>query len=491
MRKAGTSVSNHSRRQILATIAGATSLAVAPTVASAARAVDLHDTAAQHAKKLAAGKVSALRLLLPQGSGDNVRPVIAAFRDATGIAVTLVETPVDDINTQLALDAMSGEGNYDLALPATFGLPDLATSGAIIPITEFARKYEPHGFRKGILYDIGDRFDGELYGFQTDGDTYVMFYHKDLLENPDEAARYADTYGRSLAVPDTWEELDRQMAYFHRKDQGISGGLLFRTPGYLAWEWWVRFHAKGVWPLSSNLDPQIDSDAGVEALENMIRATEYLCPEVDRLGLFENWARYGKGDVYCNIGWGGSQKYLNGPKSKMRGRMAYGPTPGGLVNESLLITPYFNWGWNYVVTANSKNREIAYLFALFASSPAMSTLAVRQQGGYFDPFRPEHYGDRKIREIYSDDFLKVHEASLRSSIPDLYLANQSEYFQALTNWLDRALLKKVSPTEALKRVAQQWRLINRNSGFEKQKRRWSQLRQKYPPHVRDRLRDIR
>ncbi len=418
-----------------------------------------------------------------------MRPVKSAFRAATGIAIALVETPVDDINTQLALDAMSGEGNYDLALPATFGLPDLATSGAIIPITDFARRYEPDGFRKGILYDIGDRFDGDIFGFQTDGDAYVMFYHKDLLENADEAARYADKYGRPLAIPDTWEELDRQMAYFHREEEGLSGGLLFRTPGYLAWEWWVRFHAKGVWPLSPNLDPQIDSDAGIDALENMIRATEHLSPEVDRLGLFENWARYGEGNVYCNIGWGGTQKYLNGPKSKMRGRMAYGPTPGGLVNGSLLITPYFNWGWNYVVTANSKFPEIAYLFALFASSPAMSTLAVRQQGGYFDPFRPEHYADRKIREAYSDDFLKVHEASLRSSIPDLYLANQSEYFQSLTNWLDRALSKKVTSEEALKRVAQQWRLINRSSGIEKQKRRWSLLRQKYPPHVRDRLRD--
>ena len=29
------------------------------------------------------------------------------------------------------------------------------------------------------------------------------------------------------------------------------------------------------------------------------------------LGLFENWERFSKGDIYCNIGWGGSQKYFN------------------------------------------------------------------------------------------------------------------------------------------------------------------------------------
>lgn len=83
-------------------------------------------------------------------------------------------------------------------------------------------------------------------------------------------------------------------------------------PGYVAWEWWVRFHAKGLWPFSAQMEPQIASDAGVEALEEMIRATEHLCPETSQLGLFANWERYSRGDIYCNIGWGGSQKYLNG-----------------------------------------------------------------------------------------------------------------------------------------------------------------------------------
>lgn len=478
------------RRRVLTAIAGAAAVSTIPSTLYAAGESQLHLSAARKAKDLAGLGKSELRLLIPRGSGANVEPVVAAFREATGVHVKVTEAPVDDINTELTLDTLTGDGNYDLALPATFGIPDLVAAKAIIPLTAFAKKYEPVGFRDGILYQVGDRFDNEIYGFQTDGDAYVMFYHRELLEDPKEKDDYADKFNVALNIPTTWQELDRQMAFFNRPKDGLAGGLLFRTPGYLAWEWWVRFHAKGLWPLDRQLNPQIDSPAGIQALEEMIEATRHLAPEVNRLGLFENWSRFSQGNVYCNIGWGGSQKYFNGPDSKMKGRMVFGPTPGGMVDGELLLTPYFNWGWNYVVTTSSPEPELAYLFALFASSPTMSTEAVRQSGGFFDPFRPEHYQDAAIRDTYSPEFLEIHESSMRSAIPDLYLANRSEYFQSLSHWLDRAVLGKVSPKDALEHTADKWRLINKRVGQELQQVRWQQLRDKYPAKLQTRLKDL-
>ena len=317
-----------------------------------------------------------------------------------------------------------------------------------------------------------------------------MFYHKDWFENPDEQARYEDLFGKSLNVPRTWADLDQQMAFFHRPDQGRFGGALFRTPGYLAWEWWVRFHAKGVWPLSESLDPQIASDAGVSALEDMIRATEFLYPQARSAGLFENWEHYGAGNTYANIGWGGSQKYLNGPKSKMKGRMIYGLTPCGDLGGVHVSMPYFNWGWNYVVTTASAQPELAYLFALFASTSEISTLSVREQAGYFDPFRPEHYEDPFIQKTYTPAFLKVHQESMKNSIPDLYLAQQGEYFQVLSKWLDASINGDANPKEALERVSTQWSLLNLRVGKEAQTARWKALRAKYPRQAQDTLRDL-
>jgi len=480
----------NTRRGALSILAASAAYTLCPRMASAETYTTLHEDVARRVRALVGGRQLTLSLLLPNGSGGNVNPVIDAFQSMTGVKILSLETPVDEINTELSLDALSDTRRFDLALPATFGLPDLVASGAILPLTEYANRHEPAGFRDDILYSVGDSFDDDIYGFQTDGDAYIMFYQREMLENPDEQSRYEDMFGRPLAKPETWAELDRQMAFFNRPSEDKWGGLLFRTPGYLAWEWWVRFHAKGVWPFSPELRPQIASDAGVEALEEMIRVTEHLHPLASELGLFGNWERYGKGDIYCNIGWGGSQKYLNGAHSNVKGKLVYGPTPGGVVNDQPLITPYFNWGWNYVVPSNSEFPEISYLFALFASTPEMSTLAVRQNDGFFDPYRPEHYDDAGINSAYTPEFLKVHRASLEMAIPDLYLKDQAEYFRILTEWLVRAMAGEISPKNALERVAQMWDLITKGAGQSVQIERWKRLRAKYPKQIRDLLVDI-
>ncbi len=478
------------RRQLMAGLGAAAILPNFTSASHASAAKDLHIQAADQARVLAAGRNIELRMLLPNGSFANVAPVIKAFTQMTGIQVQVNETQVDEINTELYLDGLSRSQQYDVALPATFGLPDLVSSEAILPITDFAKQYEPEGFRDGILFGIGDSFDGEIYGFQTDGDVYMTFFNKAMQENPETMARYSDSYGYELGVPATWAELDQQMAFFNDPENGKWGGLLFRTPSYLAWEWWVRFHAKGVWPFSPTMDPQIASDEGIEALEDMIRATESLLPETNKFGLFENWERFSKGDIYCNIGWGGTQKFLNQAGSPMRGNMVHGEIPGGVFSGKTVPMPYFNWGWDYVVTSNSQHPEISYLFALFASSPIMSTLAVGQAEGFFDPFRPEHYADAGIQDTYTPEFLNVHRRSMQSAIPDLYLKDQGEYFRILADWLARALAKEISPKQALERVAQRWRLVTNGSGLRVQKQRWQTLRSMYPPEVRAVLRDV-
>lgn len=477
------------RREMIAKTTAFSSIALLPGLSHGGVEAGLHHEVARRAKALAGFK-GQLSMLIPHGSGANVGPVIAKFRDLSGVQVVTREVPVDEINAQLTLDGLSGEADYDLALPATFGIPDLADNGTIRPLTEFARQHEPEGFRDNILYSIGDTFDGDIYGFQADGDTYVMFYNDLWMSDPTEQGRYADQFGVALDVPQSWHELDRQMAFFHRPDEGRYGGALFRTPAYLAWEWWVRFHAYGVWPLSQDLEPQIASDAGVAALEDMIRATEYLYPHARSAGLFENWEQYGTGNTYANIGWGGSQKYLNGPKSKMRGHMRFGLIPCMGDGGECPGMPYFNWGWNYVVSATSKTPELAYLFGLFASTSEVSTLAVQQQGGYFDPFRPEHYGDPVIQDIYSQAFLTVHEKSIRNSIPDLYLAQQGEYFRVLIEWLDAAVNGRATPELALTRVATQWSVLNLRAGHDGQRKRWNLLRSKYPLAAQNSLRDL-
>jgi len=463
------------------------SLFTIPLGAAESSLADIHEVAASKAKELAAGKKVKLVVLQPSGSLGNVKPVADVFTEKTGIAIEYLEVPLGEINQKILLEAVSKTGSFDIALPATFGLPDLVESGILVNLDQYASKYEPEGFQEDALYTIGDYYKGSLYGYQTDGDTYVMFYNKDWLDSSEENKAFSDKNGYELKVPDTWEELDAMMAHFHRPDKGMYGGALYRTQFFLAWEWWVRFHAKGSFPLDDDLNPQINNDAGVEALEQMVAASKHLYPGARTNGLFENFEAFGQGDKFANIGWGGTQKFLNSDKSKLKGKMAYGPTPGGIVNGKLLKTPYFNWGWNYVVSSLSAEAEIAYLFTLFACSPVMSTVAVRDPDGYFDPFRGAHYEDAEISKTYSPEFLAVHKKSMIGSIPDLYLKGQGEYFDELRVNLGAADAGTKTPKEALDDTARSWEQITRRMGKRSQLVQWHFLKANYPEAVRSRL----
>ncbi|WP_420862338.1 ABC transporter substrate-binding protein [Algirhabdus cladophorae] len=417
-------------------------------------------------------------------------PIIDEFFQLTGIRVIPTSVGVDAVQAELSLDVMAGKGEYDIALPATFDLPDLVDLKAIVPMTDFAQKYEPMGYRSNSLFSIGDSFDDEIYGFQTDGDAYVMFFNQDFLSDPKAQSDYLEQFGSPLRIPVTWAELDQQIGFFHRPEDNLFGATLFRTQGYVAWEYWVRLHAKGLWPFAPDMTPQITHADSIAALEEMIAVSQSLVPTVGTMDLFENWERFSQGNVYCNIGWGGSQKYFNRPGSKVKGKLAYAPTPGGYVNGELVRAPYFNWGWDYVVTASSTRQELAYLFCLFASTPEMSLRAVRAPDGFFDPFQPEHYKDQTVQEIYSKEFLDVHQTSMAGSIPDLYLKNQSDYFRVLGEQVFLAINGKVSAAEALKRVDRRWRLITGRAGAQSQIRRWNNLQLKYPQATKNHLRTL-
>lgn len=447
----------------------------------------LHEQTVEAARKLANGKKVTLKLLLPDGSGANVKVVANTFTRLTGIDFEFIETPVDDINTRMFLEAQISAGSYDIALPATFGIPDLVEANAIAPLEEFTELYEPTNFHDKILYNIGDTYRGVHYGYQTDGDTYLMFYNNRFLSNERLQKSFADKHGYALEVPQTWEQLDAMMAHVHAPEEGRYGGALFRTPTYMLWEWWVRFHAKGYFPMDDNLSPQINNDAGVKALEEMIEASKHQSPNATSNDLFDNWKEFANGNIFCDIGWGGTQKYLNSNLSNIRGDLKFGPTPGGIVNGQLLKTSYFNWGWVYTVAKTSAHKEIAYLFTLFACSPKMSTIAVREKDGYFDPFRLEHYEDAIIQDIYSIEFLSEHRSSMKNSIPDLYLRGQTQYYDALRAQISLAHDGKISAREALDKVAMIWNRLHAKFGHEGQLEQWQLLKELYPESTRHRL----
>ncbi|HET9240090.1 MAG TPA: extracellular solute-binding protein [Oligoflexus sp.] len=443
----------------------------------------------EKARNLRSRSKPGLRLFYPKGSLGNLLPCASIFEQGSGIKVQMIEASLDEIASQLMLEhRLNRSEPYDVALPPTYSIPDLAAAGVIAPLNNWAKQHEAADSFSSCLYKLGNRFLDQLYGYQADGDAYLFFMNRSWLEDPKYRARYEDRFGQRLDIPKTWEEVDRQLQFFHEPDRNRFGGSLFRTLQYTVWEFWIRLHAKGIWPFDANMNPQIEQAASVEALRELIRATNFLAGDVKQNGLFENFRSYGEGNTYCNLGWGGTQKYLQSPASRMRNQVIHSPMPGGKIGSRVVPMPYFNWGWNYVVLERSQQKELAYLFCLFASTVAISTLSIRDRDGYFDPVRLEHYEDPTIISIYSQDFLKAHRESLENVIPDLYIQGYNLYMSALKHAIHSCIMYDIKPEMALKKVTQRWNELTDKVGREAQIKQWRYLRSCYPPYLQTMLR---
>lgn len=476
---------NPSRRKFSQLLSAGTLATAFPSLHANDRP-EWHESIAQRARELS--DQGPLHLLIPEGSGACVRAGTDAFSAMTGIECVIRETQVDEINVELVLQAHSGKAPIDVALPATFGLPDLVEARAILALDDLAKRYQPAGFSDGYLYRKGDYYRGRLYGYQTDGDCYLLFYNKSMLEDPIEQANFMAHYGRTLGVAKTWHELDQLMAFFHRPVQQQYGGCLFRNAAYLVWEWWARFHAKGYYPVQEDMTPNINNAAGVAALEELINASQWQSPRSRTNGLFENWEDFARGNVFCNIGWGGTQKHMM-TLSGMQDNLVHSPLPGISTDSETSGMGYFNWGWNYTVSAQSERPELAYLLTIFCTSPAISTAAVRQPAGYFDPFRQEHYEDSEIKSVYGESFLDAHRESMSNSIPDFYVSGQSSYLDALRQQILATLNGEITAQRALDTCAQRWNHVTRRLGAREQSAQWQALKATYPASLQAQLRD--
>ncbi len=427
-----------------------------------------------------------LRLLHPEGCAANIQPIVEQFNALTGLQVQLIKGSLDDIASEVRLAESLGatDTGFDIALPATFSIPDLASGGFVKDLSSYAEKHEPKLFSNEMLYALGDRYLGKFFGYQADGDAYLMFYNNEMLEDQKSRDGYAQKFGIPLELPKTWQELDRQMAWFHQPDIDLYGGSLYRNQRYIGWEFWSRLHGNGKYPMDENFDPQLTTAESISALESLVEATNSLEPSVAENGLFANFESYAKGNKYCNIGWGGTQKYLTSDKSQLRNKLQHSMLPGG-THPSLGVfqTPYFNWGWNYVVLSKAKNPELAYLFTLFASLPDTSSLAVQQQNGFFDPHQISHYDNPRIREIYTDGFLDIHRSSLEQSMPDFQVIAQERYMRILSDAVYAADRKLVSAEYAMQAVTTKWQEITEEVGRNKQTEQWKLLRESYPQHL--------
>ncbi|GIV80977.1 MAG: sugar ABC transporter substrate-binding protein [Anaerolineae bacterium] len=423
----------------------------------------------------------------------------------TGGEVELVQLPWDELFQKTVTALSTGSGEYDvLIFPAPWS-GDYMAPGYLEPIPQkILDKVDMEDviplYRERII-----TWGNTVYALPYDGDSHMLYYRKDLINNPDYAAEFQEKYGYPLAEPKTWKQYYDIAEFFNGKEVETAGQT---APVYGVMEaqkpksqgFYVFFsHAAGYAKIPGNpcfffscedMTPQINNPGWVKALEDFIRSAKLGPPEQINWDVADTRDYFPTGMSVFNIDWGDVGPIsIDESVSKIKGQVGFAPLPGGdqywdyekgewvTPEGGVNMAPFIAFGgWIIGVAADSDVKEAALDFAAFMARPELVKKLAVTGGTGINPARFSQFEavdlwvgagfDEESARDYLDAILTG--INHPNAVLDLRITGTAEYQQALDVELNRALTGEISAQEALDNAARAWDEITDRLGRENQ-----------------------
>jgi len=404
------------------------------------------------------------------------------FEELTGIKVEVVGLPYLDIYSNALQDHLTGGGAYDALDVSPIWMRDFVSAGVLEPldpyIDEYMNKadlddYLPVYSSEGVM-----KIDGVTYGLYDDGDVFMLYYRKDLFEDADNQAEFKAAYGYDLVPPETNEQLFQVAEFFTNKHAPDMYGYAAQRIEGQAYSWFIGpfSGAGGEFFDTDTMTAQINSDVGVQTLTQLVQQNTVMPPGVEKWGFMEvlsawldnkvamitTWPPIGR----WSAGYGDTAKQLEWvPPSQVKDKVGYMLQPGG--------RPTLAGGFNLAVSADSKNKEAAYLWIQWMTSPEISLQRVMLPFTLRDPFRLSHFDSPLYRSAWPDagEYLDT----LRNADTgqwELGIPGAREYMEAIDIACTSAYAGK-DPKAAMDEAAARWDEITDRLGVDSQKEHYN------------------
>jgi multiple sugar transport system substrate-binding protein len=433
------------------------------------------------------------------------------FEAATGAKLEIVELPFAEHFPKLMNDLTSQTGQYDASIAGAWWLGDLVGGDFIVPYDKY---YDDPSFPEWDDQEVlpGPRellsYGGEKYMVANDHDGQVMYYRRDLLEDPKHQKAFQEEYGYELRPPQTWDEFGDVAEYFNGKDlngdgQGDSGLTMHLKVGGQGMFHFMSFSAPYVigpenpslyWFDPENMEPLIDSPGHVRALEKLVELTEYGPDAMTAWSLGESWDHFLRGEAALTFTWGDLGALAQQEGSKVKDKIGAAPIPGTMeyydieagewvqTDEPNVVGNTTGGSWAGVISKFSDAPEATYyLLALMATKEKSTVYAARGWDGV-DPGRYYHFlppdGSASMEDYKKAGWSEGDASEYTTAYYDSFNAEQQfpylripatfEYWTALDTSLSEAVTGQAGPEEALKTTADEFDSITERLGREEQ-----------------------
>lgn len=325
----------------------------------------------------AAGAQSVKVLLWDDPLAKIIQENIPDFEKATGYKVEVEMVAPPQVLPKTAVGVTSSSSDYDVVPIDEGNIPAFASLMAPydgLPDGKVFKKTPKDSVTPAML-DVGI-WDGKLIAFPINGNIYVWFTRKDLIENAQYKKDFKAKYGYDLQVPQTFKQLEDEAAFF--VSQGLGGFGPFNGGP-------AGVHAEAVWAWESYGTSFINWVGGkpkvvldeAKAVQGMdfYKRMMALSPKGS-----ETWAHNERIASFCTDPKGVFTQfhwpsyiatYEDPDKSLVAGKIAYTAPPAGPAKRVAI-----RGAWAVAVPQAAKNKAGGAEFVYWWTSKAISAKVV-------------------------------------------------------------------------------------------------------------------
>ncbi|HEX6705987.1 MAG TPA: extracellular solute-binding protein [Albitalea sp.] len=460
-----------------------------------------------------AGQTVTILLFKGQPIAGPVHEVKAEFEAATGARLQIVEVSFNEHFDNFISDVTNRGGRFDTTMAGAWWLGELVAGEFIVPYEKYLK--DPR-FPQWDFDDVLPaprsllEYDGRKYMVANDHDGQVMYYRRDLFEDPQHRAAFQQKYGYPLAPPRTWDEFRDAAEYFNGRDlngdgvpdhgvslhlkvgeQGMFHFMSFSAPFVIGPD-----NPKLYWFDPQTMRPLIESPGHLRALKVLMEISRFGPKEMVHWDIGQSWDHFLAGRAALTFTWGNIGGLAQEQGSKIKGKLGTAHIPGTReywnaaksrwirTEQPNRVANVTGGSWAGVITKHSKAPEATYyLLALMATREKALVYAARGWDG-IDAGRLSQFlapqGRARIEDYlrfgwdegdvrgYLQAFLDNFRNPLQ--LPFLRIPGTFSYWRALDVHLGEACAGQLSPEAALKAAAVDFEEITIRLGREQQRR---------------------
>jgi multiple sugar transport system substrate-binding protein len=440
-------------------------------VAGAAGTTLLEAVLSGQSRLYAASPSSTLNIEVDAGQNENpFRWKADQMKKQWGFDIKLIGLPFVGQYEKLVSELTARSAAYDVLVFPPYFIGDFVALNFLRDLDQYRGLGEPQladylpAYREPVI-----QRNGKTYAFMYDGDLLQVIYRKDLFNDPKERSAFKSKYGRDLAPATTWDEY-MQIAEFFQRPPNLYGTAFYADRGF-CYAWFANIFAGlgGKW-FAPDMTPGINSEAGVKALEMLVKMKDFAPPNILQIDYPGLNAVFLNGSTAMVVQWDDLPLKVENPAmSKVVGKGGFAPCP---------VRSYMPYSRVMAVSAFSRNPEDAYRLARYMQLPEVSITYVYDPDCGQDPYRfsqlkynavKNHLGKPTMSPAAARNYVDAIGAGLKTGYPELSIPGAPRYLDVLDLYVNQALAGSLTPKVALDAAAREWGGITQAEDPDRQK----------------------